>query len=496
MGRRGVALVISGFLLLQVAWMITIPPFRGIDEIDHAYRAAAVAHGDWVAGEWAPDGRGWLVEVPASLVAAAEPQCRELKYYGPDNCEAVATSADGDVLIASSAAGYHPAFYWVIGTAARPFDGTAALYAMRIAAALMCLLFLGLAVWATGRLSTRWPTAALLLAASPVLVYSTTVAAPNGLEMSAGLSLWCSLLAFAQAPDRADRVAEDQAAERRLLGVAIASAVVLGTLRLLGPLFIVLIVASVAALQWRPFWAAIRQTLGLFCVGAALVGASVAAFAWWTFGPYVLDTSEAGREGPDTFDLGNLALWPLQSIAAFPYRDQMGSLIVYPVVGALVIALVIVALRAGTRHEGLVLLASLLTALAVPVVLSLLTLKSTGVIWQGRYGLPYAVGFVLLGGVIMGRRPSRATLPWSLTVPALLAYAVAIVACLLKVLDAEMRDNAASAADPVWQEPGAVLLSALVALAVACFAAALSGQARDRADGPAETATHPHLRNV
>ncbi|MDP2775643.1 MAG: DUF2142 domain-containing protein, partial [Nocardioides sp.] len=235
--------MISGIMLLQVAWMITVPPFRGIDEIDHAYRAAAVAGGDWVAGDWASDGRGWLVEVPPSLVDAAKPQCGELKYYGPDNCEPVATTGDGDVLIASAAAAYHPAFYWVIGTAASPFEGTAALYAMRIAAALLCLLFLGLAVWAIGRFPTRWPTAALLLAMTPVLVYSTTVAAPNGLEMSVGLSLWASLLAFARDDGRV--------ADRRLLVIAIASAVILGTLRLTGPLFILLILASVALLRWR-----------------------------------------------------------------------------------------------------------------------------------------------------------------------------------------------------------------------------------------------------
>ena len=468
--------------------MITIPPFRGIDEIDHVYRAAAVAQGDVVAGARASDGRGWLVEVPPSLVAAAESQCRQLHYYGRDNCEAVAVTADGDALIASSAASYHPAFYWVIGTAARPFDGTGALYAMRIVAALMCLLFLGLAAWAIGRLPTRWPTAALMLAVSPVLVYSTTVAAPNGLEMSAGLSLWCSLLGFAQD--------DDSARGRRLLSAAIASAVVLGTLRLIGPLFILLIVVSVAALQWQSFWMAVRRQLRLFAVGVALVAASVAEFAWWTFGPHALATDAVGPEGPTTLDLGNLVLWPLQSIAAFPLRDQPGALVVYPVVGALVIALVLVALYGGTCRERMVLLASLTVALTLPVVLTLVTLKSTGVIWQGRYGLPYAVGFVLVAGVIRGRHVSRCSLPWSLTIPCLFGYSVAVVACLLKVAHIEMSGNAASASDPVWQAPGVVPIGVLVALAVTCFAAALSGGAPVRTATPAATKSQPHVRNV
>lgn len=489
MGGRGVAFVISGIMLLQVAWMVTVPPFRGLDEIDHAYRAAAVAGGDWVAGEWASDGRGWLVEVPPSLVDAAKPQCGQLKYYGPDNCEPVATTGvDGDVLIASAAAAYHPAFYWVIGTAASPLEGAGALYAMRIAAALMCLLFLSLAVWAIGQIPTRWPTAALLLAMTPVLVYSTTVAAPNGLEMSAGLSLWASLLAFARD--------EDRMADRRLLAIAIASAVVLGTLRLTGPLFILLILASVAALHWRSFKAGVRRNSKTFSVGAVLVASSVAAFAWWTFGPYVLDASGEGPDGPTYLHLSNLILWPLQSVAAFPYRDQMGPLVVYPVVGALVITLVIVALHAGTRRERTVLVTSTLTALALPVVLTLLTLQSTGVVWQGRYGLPYAVGFVLIAGVITGRHAARTTLPWILTIPAVISYTVAIVACLIKVRDAELRDNVASASDPVWQEPGAALLGVLVALAMTLFAIALSGRSRMSPDGSAPGAAHLHSRNV
>ena len=34
-------------LLLQSAWVLALPPFRGTDEFDHAYRAAEVAGGEW-----------------------------------------------------------------------------------------------------------------------------------------------------------------------------------------------------------------------------------------------------------------------------------------------------------------------------------------------------------------------------------------------------------------------------------------------------------------
>ncbi|MDP2772458.1 MAG: hypothetical protein Q8O61_02790, partial [Nocardioides sp.] len=242
--------------------------------------------------------------------------------------------------------------------------------------------------------------------------------------------------------------------------------------------------------------AGVRRNAKMFSFGVVLVAASVAAFAWWTFGPFVPDASGEGPDGPTDFHLGNLVLWPLQSVAAFPYRDQMGPLIVYPVVGALVLAMVVVALRVGTGREKRILLATMLTALALPVALTLATLQSTGVVWQGRYGLPYSVGFVLIAGVIMGRHATRSTLPWSLTIPAVLSYIVAIVACLLKVRDTEVSDNAASASDPVWHEPGVFVLGVLVTLAMALFAFALSSRPRMLPDRPATCAAHLQSRNA
>ncbi len=165
-------------MLLQAAWILTVPPFRGIDEFDHAFRAAAVARGDWVAGEAAEDGRGQLVTVPRSLVEAAHGQCAALDYTGPDNCSPVESVSDGNVTVASAAASYAPAFYWIVGTAARPFDGAASVYAMRIATALLSLMFIGLAAWSVAKLPSRWPLAGLVLATTPVFVYSTTVAGP------------------------------------------------------------------------------------------------------------------------------------------------------------------------------------------------------------------------------------------------------------------------------------------------------------------------------
>jgi hypothetical protein len=469
MGRR-VCLLVAGMLVMQLAWLITVPPFRGSDEVDHAYRAAAVAGGEWVAGDYAEEGRGWLVTVPTPLVEAARAQCEELGSSGPDNCVGVESPLDDHVLVASSAGNYHPVYYWVVGMAGLPFRSTDALYAMRAASALLCLVFLGLAAWASLRRTSRWPAAGLVLAASPVLVYSTIVVAPNGLELAASLSLWTSLMSLPGA--------EDRRSQSTLMWIAIASAVVMGTLRLIGPLFVLLVLATVVVLHGRDLIDVLRQRRLTVLVGAVLVGLSVTQFAWWTFG-LELDPTTGGPDGSSNFDLGHLVLWPLQSIAAFPYRDQAGPLVVYVVTGALVLTLLVLALRRGRPRERRVLTLAVLGALALPVVLTLATMDGRGVIWQGRYGLPYAVGFVLLAAHILGRHGPSPRLPWLLVGPTAVAMAVAVCASLVKVRAQELSGNAASRLDQAWHVPPVTVLVLVSLLAALCLAGAVGGATRE-----------------
>ncbi len=196
--KRIALMWLIGSLLLQLAWISALPPFAGVDEFDHAYRASAVAHGqittDHVA---ATDGRGELVVVDRSIAEAARAQCEARTYTGPDNCRPVADAGPGLVTIASAAASYNPAFYFVVGHLAKPFDGADALYVMRLVTAVLCSLFLALAAWLTCLWArTRWPLVGLMVASTPVLVYSTSIASPNGLEMCAALSVWVALLGF------------------------------------------------------------------------------------------------------------------------------------------------------------------------------------------------------------------------------------------------------------------------------------------------------------
>lgn len=389
------ALLVLGTLLMQAAWVLALPPFRGTDEFDHAYRAAAVADGQWRApGEAAQHGRGDLVTVPRNLVTAARPVCSTYAYVGHDNCNTAGTAADGRVQVASGAARYQPVFYWLVGSAAKPFSGDGALYAMRIAAALLCAAFVGLAAWATSRWSrTVWPWAGLVVSATPVVVFSTAVVAPNGLEMCAAISLWTSLLGLLGAD------AAETRHERALLVGATVSAVVLTTLRSIGPLWLALVVLTAMVPHGpRRVVELVRRAPVMSAVCSAVVVAASFASVWWTHsaGTNALEPFDTDVNNRWTATLGQLPLWLLQSIAAFPRRGDPAPGAVYVCAGLVFIALVLLGFATASRRWRTTLALAVGVTLAVPLVTTVLTITTAGPVWQGRYGLPYAFGIALL----------------------------------------------------------------------------------------------------
>lgn len=462
--RQYIALVVAATALLQACWIALLPPFRGSDEFDHAYRAAAVAGGEWRPVGVPADGRGLLVSVPPDLVLAAHAQCAALEYTGPDNCTAVGPGEDGTVLVASGASNYHPAFYWVVGTAARPFDGSVALMAMRFAGAALCLSFVGLAAWAAARTGGWGPRAGLGLAMPPVLIYSTAVPAPNGLEMTAALALWASLLALGRGHG-------GLRTERGLIAVAVVSASVMVTVRLLGPLFVLLILTTCLLRNGRTLLHALMRhrlaaVLSVLTVGACTAG----SIAWILSADLAEATGSSEDEG--RWPVSSLLAWTMQAIAAFPLRDEPGALVVYPVVLLVVGAFVVGGFRRGGRRDrSLIVLATAVTFL-LPIVITVLTRDTQGIIWQGRYGLPYGVGIVLLAGaawtpVTLGR--DRRVMTW--LGAGLFAFGTG--ACLLKIRTSEL-GGPPSAVDAAWHAPPAWLLVALVGVAFALLARAAS----------------------
>lgn len=461
-------LTLAGLLLVQAAWILVVPPFRNIDEHEHVFKAAAVARGDWSARhEPAPHGWGELVVVPGDLVAAAHAECETLSGTTVDSCNPVRDLDDGLVEVASAAARYHPAYYAVVGTVAKPFSGHTALYVMRGASAVMCALLLAATAAVVARWSmTRWPLTAFLLTVTPVLLYSTTVVAPNGLEMATAGLLWAALLGLCRSDDALSR--------DRLMTLATVAAVPLVTLRSLGPLWCLLIVVCVLPLAGRARLAELARRPRTWVAFGVVAAATGAAGAW----VLAAGTNEAGNVGGD-FDepMGRMLsqqwlLWFFQSVGAFPYRDEMAPLALLAIYLAAMAVVAVLGVIAGSARDRVALAAVFLLGSLVPLANTALLYEQLGTFWQGRYTLPLTMGFLLVCGTALDRRPQR------IQVPALAGAAVVAVVWAgsmligqVSVLHKQLRESPLAGTDawvtaPAWAVAVLTLLGAGVLAAV------------------------------
>lgn len=455
-----------GFALLQLAWILIMPPATGIDEFDHVYRANSVALGHWkpVDAEMPNNiARGGILTVRADVAAASGPACAHLPYTGPFNCRPFRDLGDGTVEIASGAASYNPLYYAVVGSVARPLHGNAAIYAMRIASALLCTVLLGLAVyllatWAT----TAWPLALLFLGCLPTTVYSTSVAAPNGVEMLSGLLLWVCLVALARGP------AHMRSRIQMPLAVAVVGVV---TTHTLGIAWVGLTLLTwVLYVGFRPAFALLAPSgrLGRIAWATAVTGVAFELWWLWYAQPNSPARPEGGLQGSPWADIANgLLLWPLQAVGAYPMRNDQAPAAVYAVAFVLLVILLVLTVRALRYQRRLALACGLVLLLSagVPATLTYVTYHQFGLSWQGRYGMPFAVGlFILVGAALEQRGP---TLRRPTLFAGAAAWGLAQTIGPVHVLDQFRAERGLTAATDWWVPPAFLI----VALGVAAMAA-------------------------
>ena len=405
--------IVAGFLLMQSAWILAVPAFRGVDEFEHAHRAASVADGHWApATEAAVAGRGRLVSSTHKLVEAAQSQCEFYIYTRPDNCRAVRDLGDGDVAIASAATDQPPTIYALVGYPSTVADGTASLYVMRACAAVLCTLMIGLGVWALRQWANGpWPLMTLLAATTPVAVYSTVIPSGNGLEMVSGFALWCTLLGLSAVRD---------VRRQRLLLLACAPPLAfLCGLRQLGPVMAVgiILIALVLLGRRRANMVYREHRRTVVWLGVVALASAVSQAAWvlvasrYPAGPTDPVWAAPSLAGTTSFGRYNLQ-WLLQSFAAFPTRTEPAPPVVYAVLLLTSIAMVTYAFwRARGRSRAALVMIIMLSVL-LPVVFTLTYWEPAK--WQGRYGLALAAGCFLVAGHVLDARSRPPALPWVL----------------------------------------------------------------------------------
>jgi hypothetical protein len=489
---RITALAVAGLAALQLAWIVVMVPYFGIDEFDHGLRASSVAAGHWQAGRGSVPssrGRGDLIVVRADVAAAVGPGCASRPYTGPWNCRPVRTADPGHVLIASAASRYNPSYYALVGTVALPWHGNANLIALRVMTAVLSALFFGLAVWLVlGFARTPWPMAALVLTVLPTTVYSSAVAAPNGVEIFAGIALWACLIALFEGPTRRERTTAYAGAS--ISAIALANTHTLGLMwcGLIGAVVILTYGPRHAARTLRP-----RRRSEAFALIALAAGAAF-ELVW------VVTTGVNNPENPANSItvspwpsiVQGLILWPLQTIGAIPLRDNAAPTLTLALFAAALLALLVGAVRRAGLSAHLIRGSLVILALSylVPAFLTFREFRQTGPIWQGRYAAPFLAGAFLLAGLALDRAP--AIRPRSVAVllaSGALALSTAHVVALISMTRTQARLTTLVAATG-WTQPSVLLLVGCATVSGACWWTAVRSTAAPVVPEPDGGRTH------
>jgi len=393
--------------VMQGIWSVSMPPMASPDEPSHVVRAAAVARGQLgsTPGQDHSDpyalGPAATVQLPSDYVAASKlPTCYEHLGQQPASCMKPVPPATGQTVAVNTFAGqYPPLYYALVGWPSRFLSAVPAMYAMRLVSVVISS---ALFVWGLYRLRTvtvkaAWTWAAIA-ALTPMTLFMGSMVNPQALEISSAFAFWAACLALARSVGAPRRGAVVQA--------AVAGALLINT-RTSGPVW-ALVIAVVALVlapkgRLRALWGlrAIRWVLG---VAAA---AGVVATAWVVthgegvpgghqFAQYASPLRVVRRVVTQTYG------YFLEMIGNFGWLDTPSPSVTVLAWTVVVGTLLTVAIAAvSSRRVRAALLLSVVAVIVVPMALLIPTASSMGLIWQGRYTLPAAVGVPMVAAIAL-----------------------------------------------------------------------------------------------
>lgn len=406
------------FFVTFAAWSIANPLTAAPDEPAHITKAAAVVHGQLVGTMYDPEHPGWgTVEVPAVTGFTTQmPSCFAFKA---DVTAACMPTFHGDpaatVQAVSTASTYNPLYYAVVGLPSLAPTGST-IYLMRLVSAALCAAAMAWAM--TQALSGRrpdWVALGTVLALTPMVVYMAGVVNPASLEMAGAVALWVSMGVL---------VRDEQLHLRhsRLVAICVIAAFFVN-LRGLSPLFLAMIVAgtvlSAPLSRTLPIVREKRSWPWFGLVALAGLGALI-----WTKTAGTLDSDGVIHHPTLTFwtavqwSLGDTSVYVANQMGQFGWVDTNLPTWILMTIAATIGILLVLAVALGDRRERLVLIALAVAVVVIPVVIHASQAKYLGIVWQGRYFLPAAVGLPILSGLVLARvfGTSERHLAWRATV--------------------------------------------------------------------------------
>jgi hypothetical protein len=388
--------------LTMAVWSLATPLFAAPDEWAQVERAVALAHGELVGTTVKNDGNASTdISIPEFYtVGGLFTSCYFFKESVPASCTGPATGTSTVVPAQTYVGRYPPLYYALVGWPSLLTVSSKGIYLMRLASSFVNSALLALAVMAVVRWSNnRLLLMGLLLATTPMAFFLGSVINPSGFEIAAAICFWCSSLVLALERPREP--------PRGLVAIAALSGGTLLLARPLSPLwflvilFLVALLAGVTRIRELVTARSVRWALGsLAVVGVAAVT--------WIAEVHSLDLLPIGRPLHGSFihvvtiTFGETGTWFRQMVGIFGPIDTPSPLVTYLIWYAAAGAVVLLALAAarGRQIVSLVLLATVVVL--APVLIADHEVYRLGLVWQGRYILPMAVGIPIMAVVIIG----------------------------------------------------------------------------------------------
>jgi hypothetical protein len=417
---------IATFTLLcavGASWAIANPLFAPPDEGSHTIRAAAVARGQLVGSAlsvrqtndltWGIGGRQGppasaykSVRVPAIYDTPAyrcfvyqpsvTPAC--LNFSGSRRLAHVVTAVPR----------YPPTYYAWVGITSLPFRaGAEQMYVMRLATVLLMAGLLASAfetIWSLGY--SQMASLGLLVALTPQVLFINGAINPSAMEISAGMALWVSGLGLAQA-------APSDVSDRLIARAAIA-AIVLALARTLAPLWLALIGLTLLPLTSHSTLRRIVARKAAWIWGATLGSAVSAALTWIVveqpFSPSHILYPPGGFTTTEILKQAFDRIWThyRSMVGSFGWLEVAVPSVTFFLWTVLLGFLILLAITFARNARAVFVLGSVIAvSILAPFVIDSASALSNGVglAWQGRHGLPFAVGVPIIAGMLIERSP-------------------------------------------------------------------------------------------
>ena len=429
-GRRG---LVSFAVLwaLMGGWAVASPLFSSPDEPAHVVKAAGAARGQFLGRRVGDDPLLRNFVVPAVFASGhAVPDCYKFK---PEVSAACAPAFGGSRRTGEAVThvgNYPPLYYAVVGLPSLIAPSATGVYLMRLVSAALSAAFLA---WALA-LAGRWRSPALLagvaVATTPMVLYFGASVNPNSLEMSTGICLWVSglmlLVARARTVDGDDDDDGDGDSDsdgdgdgdgsaeldgdRMLVAAAGTSAAVLVSMRAISPLLLGVIGLVLVGLASRRRLGSLLRRRDVRAWLAAAAAVSGLAVLWLVFHDTIqlprvdefrnMPATQAARNSLGKSD-GDLR----QMIGVFGWLDTPSPALTFYLWFFATGTLVVLGLVAASRRLMMGLLGVIVLTVLLPRALEFPSVQKYGFGWQGRYGLPVAVGVPILAAFAVASRP-------------------------------------------------------------------------------------------